>query len=205
MSKLSKEKKDKLTLVIGATLGAIMLLYFLVISPQQAERRDQESKIATVRESVEKAERLLRMAPTVRANLNAKRELIEARHEHMAPLDKFKWFYNTLENFRAAYDVNLVDITREPEVAEVKVLPNFPYQSATFGVKLSASYHDFGRFLADFENRFPLMRVENLRMDMDPSSKSSQTNVTGTAAADAAERLAIAMRVVTLVKPISPL
>jgi hypothetical protein len=151
-----------------------------------------------------KDERWVRQGPTVRAKLAAQGQALETLQTDMAPLDKFKWFYNTLENFRSSYDVRLVDITREPEFAEVGVLPNFPYQAAIFGVKLNAAYHDFGKFLAEFENRFPYMRIQNVRLELDPAQKLAGTNSLNMAAADR-ERLAITIKVVTLVKPPTPL
>ena len=64
---------------------------------------------------------------------NCRKEL-ETKQEDMAPLEKFKWFYNTLERFLAQRPVKLVDITREPEIGELGVLPD-----SRFKPPLSAS------------------------------------------------------------------
>jgi len=84
-------------------------------------------------------------------------------------------------------------------------LPKFPYQAATFGVKLSARYHDFGRFLADFENEFPYLRVKNLEV----APEAAKFGVREEAGLDqrlrSQESLLINMRVVTLIKPAAPL
>jgi hypothetical protein len=201
MSKLSKEKREKLGLVGVGTALVTLMLYFFVISPQREQIAFHEDKITRASELLNKDERWIRQASIVQANLKTHRETLETRQTDMAPLDKFNWFYKTLESFKSSYDVNLVDITREPELGEVGVLPNFAYQAATFGVKLNASYHDFGKFLADFENKFPYMRVQNVRLELDPALKLAGTNALANVSADTRERLAITLKVVTLVKP----
>ncbi|MCI0537168.1 MAG: hypothetical protein L0Z50_18275 [Verrucomicrobiales bacterium] len=205
MNKLNKEKRDKLGLIGVGTALVTMLFYFFVVSPQREQIALHEDKIERSHELLNKDERWIRQGPLVRENLATYRQTLETRQTDMAPLDKFKWFYNTLESFQSRYDVSLVDITREPEFGEVGVLPNFAYQAAIFGVKLNATYHDFGKFLADFENKFPYMRVQNLRLELDPAQKLAGTNALIAASLDTRERLAITLKVVTLVKPTTPL
>src|SRR5262249_10267395 len=146
-----------------------------------------------------------RMGPTVQSKLAACRKELERKQESMAPVDKFKWFYNTLDQFIARHHVHLIDITREPEVGELGTLPKFPYQAASFGVKLSARYHDFGAFLADFENQFPDMRVQNVELQPDatlPAAAATGKDMrAGQRRPGGAETLTITMRVVTLIKP----
>jgi hypothetical protein len=202
MNKLSKEKRDKLMMVCLGAGGLLIALYMLVITAQQASLAEYTQKIDATKEKLTKAEHWMRMGPTVQTRLAACRKELEDKQEEMAPVDKFKWFYNTLEKFLAKYQVRLVDITREPEVGEVGVLPKFPFQAATFGVKLSARYHDFGKCLAEFENAFPYMRVQNLDLEPESGSKSG-TKDSGKLEISGAgpEPLAITMRVVALIKP----
>jgi len=58
---------------------------------------------------------------------------------------------------------------------EVNLLANFPYKQTTLSVAGSAHYHDLGRFLADFENRFPHIRVSNLSLDLDAAAAEPET------------------------------
>jgi hypothetical protein len=202
MNKLSKEKRDKLMLVGIATAGVLAALYLFLISPQQTALRDCADKTDATREKLAKAEHWLRMAPTIQTRLSACRKELDAKQDEMAPLEKFKWFYNTLERFLAQRSVKLADITREPEIGELGVLPRFPFQAATFGVKLNARYHDFGSFLAEFENQFPYMRVQNLDLEPDNGFKGNgkEQLIVEQRETDP-ESLAITMRVVTLLKP----
>ena len=73
---------------------------------------------------------------------------------------------------------------------DVNLLPDFPYKQATFTVAGTARFHDFGRFLADFENEFPHVRVVNLSLDANTP-----------AGGEDAETLNFKMEIVTLIKP----
>jgi hypothetical protein len=202
MNKLSKEKRDRLMLVALGTGGVLAALYFLVISAQNMALAEYAEKTEAAKEKLAKAERWLRMAPGIQAKLDGSRRELQARQEDMAPTDKFKWFYDTLEKFLAQRHVKLIDITREPEISDVGTLPKFPYQAATFGVKLNARYHDLGGFLADFENEFPYMRVKNLVIEPEGVSTIGQIQAHAPSGRSRnPESLAITLRVVTLVKP----
>lgn len=188
----------------GAVLAA---LYLLVVSGQRAALADYATKIDSEKQKLEKAERWLRMASSIETRLGAIQKDLDGKQEHMAPVDKFKWFYNTLESALARHKVRLVDITRDPELGEVGVLPRFPYRAATFGVKLLASFHEYGAFLAEFENQFPYMRVQNLQIEPEGGSESALQEAAPLPLRPPGSRetLAITMRVVTLVKPSSSL
>lgn len=203
MNKLSKEKRDRLLLVCLGTAAILCALYLLVVTAQRTALAACAEQTDLAKDKLAKAERWLRMAPGIQSRLEACRQELASRQEQMAPLDKFKWFYNTLEGFLTRHQVKLIDITREPQVGEVGVLPKFPYQAAVFGVKLRARYHDFGKFLADFENEFPYMRVQNIEIEPEILSQASSFTETSEQErrASVSEALAINMRVVTLVKP----
>ncbi len=209
MNKLPKEKRDKLILVVVGTIGIFAALYLSVVNTQHSALAEYADQTEAAKEKLAKAERWLRMGPAVQAKLSACRRELEQKQESMAPVDKFKWFYNTLDQFLAHHHVRLVDITREPEIGELGSLPKFPYQAASFGVKLSARYHDFGAFLADFENQFPDMRVQNLELQPEASPQAMAPGGKDARAVQhrpaSAETLTITMRVVTLIKPSVPL
>jgi hypothetical protein len=203
MNKLSKEKRDKVMLVALGTGAVLAALYLLVVSGQRAALADYATRIDSEKQKLEKAERWLRMASAIETRLGTIQQDLVGKQENMAPVDKFKWFYNTLESALVRHKVRLVDITRDPELGEVGVLPKFPYRAATFGVKLLASFHEYGAFLAEFENQFPYMRVQNLQIEPETGSESAlqETPALPLRSPGSRETLAITMRVVTLVKP----
>ena len=191
------------------TLGIVGILYFFVISGQRAARDELKTKISGLESKVSTADRWAKRAPAISENLEANKAILRTHEEAMAPLDKFKWFYTTLDQFVASYGVTLVDISREPAIGEVGLLPKFPYQAAIFAVKASAYYRDFGKFLADFENKFPYMRVQNIKIQPEAGARMpAPVGTRGTTAAKPAsanEKVIIEMKVVTLIKPVTPL
>ena len=68
-----------------------------------------------------------------------------------------------------------------------------------FNVRGTAYYHDFGRFVADFENTYPYMRIQNI--DLEPAGASASTSTGPAGNAEDGERLAFKMEVITLVNP----
>ena len=75
----------------------------------------------------------------------------------------------------------------------VDLLPGYPYKQIKLSLIGTAYYHDLGKFIADFENAFPHMRLVNLEVEPSP----------GTTGPESAERLGFRMDVVILVKTAS--
>ena len=110
-----------------------------------------------------------------------------------APNDMYSWLIATLNNFRMKYKVEIPQFGRELP-ADVGIFAKFPYKAALFNIRGSAYYHDYGKFLADFENAFPYIRVQNI--EMDPAIDTSGRDVS--------EKLSFKMELLTLVRPTSP-
>jgi hypothetical protein len=98
----------------------------------------------------------------------AKTALAEAEAD-IASGDLYSWVINTLRDFKAKYKVNIPQFNPIGATTEVNLLPHFPYKQATLTVAGTAHFHDFGRFLADLENKFPHIRVLNLSLDLSQS------------------------------------
>jgi hypothetical protein len=199
MSRLLKNKRDRLLMVAIGTAGLLIAMYFFVVSAQKETLRDYSVKLSAAEDKLNKANVWLRMAANIEAQLEAQRSELDARHAGLAPADRFKWFYDTMESFLAGHKVHLVDISREPEIGPAFLLPNYPYQAATFGVKCRALYHDFGVFLADLENRYPYMRVQNI--EVEPENVRGITRDSRGGAQSTPQALNITLRVVTLIRP----
>ena len=67
--------------------------------------------------------------------------------------------------------------------------------AVTLGARLAADSPngDFGKFVADFENAFPYMRIQNIELDPNPSSSANPSNEP--------EKLGFKMEIVALVNP----
>jgi hypothetical protein len=116
--------------------------------------------------------------------------------DSMASGDYYTWAIQLLlEHVRDRHQVRIIETTR-PVKGEVGLLAQFPYQAAVFTVRGVGHYHDFGKFLADFENSFPYFRVQNLSLT--PGSESgTDTSVAGSGE----ENLSFRMEIVALIKP----
>jgi hypothetical protein len=194
MKSLSKEKRDRLLLVCIGTFAAVAGLYYGVIASQRnslalldGRRGEQESKLAN-------AQRLIGNASTIQKNREAATAKLRTIESTMASGDMYSWIILTVNSFKENYRVEIPQFSREVQ-AEVGMYAKFPYRAAVFNVRGTAYYHDFGRFVADFENAFPYMRIQNV--ELEPPT-SSNANVQ-----DDQEKLAFKMEIVALVNPVS--
>jgi hypothetical protein len=194
MKSLSKEKRDRLLLVCIGTVAAVAGLYYGVIASQRnsleslaGRRGEQESKLAN-------AERLIGNAPTIQKNREAATAQLKAIESTMASGDMYSWIILTVNSFKENYRVEIPQFSREVP-AEVGMYAKFPYRAAVFNVRGTAYYHDFGKFVADFENAFPYMRIQNVELEPPAASNSNVQ--------DDQEKLAFKMEIVALVNPVS--
>ena len=195
MARLSKEKRDRLILVIILTSAITLGLWYGIITTRK--QRLEATKVSTraAFERLEKAKNLLKLSDKAESQLADALNKLAVIEESMASgVDHYTWAILLLEKARAGHEVKIIEVTR-PVKGEVGVLAQFPYPAAIFTVRGSGFYHDFGKFLADFENRFPYFRVQNLTLA--PGSDS----VVGPDAASASENLSFRMDIVALIKP----
>lgn len=195
MSKLPKDKRDKIILAGFVTVAVGAAIWLLVIKSQAQTLKDVRAEAVKSRDQLNRGRTTL----TTQARSNqefeeASRKLKQREVAMAAPNDMFSWFVQTLNNFRLAYKVEIPQFGRELPT-EVGIFPKFPYHAALFNVKGSAHYHDFGKFLADFENAFPYIRVQNI--ELNPAGETS-------GGGDSRERLNFNMELLTLVRPIAP-
>jgi hypothetical protein len=187
--KLSKEKRNELVLVILVTLMAVVGLYFALLRHQNqsltrlAEKRTAAStKLKLVLDAI-------RRTDAIKADLDTAKSALTSAEKDVASGDLYSWVINSLRQFKAPYKVEIPQFSQLGQPTEVNVLADFPYKQATLTVAGSAHFHDLGRFLADFENQFPHVRLLNLSLDVNAPS----INV-------APETLSFKMDIVTLVK-----
>lgn len=162
--KLSTEKRNRIILVIVAgVITSACLWYGLISSGDTRLVRSRERRVAAM-ERVEKARTRVAQAEKIEEEMEAAVQALRGIEEGMASgVDLYRWSYILMEKARAGHDVEISEVTR-PQTNEVGVLASFPYPAATFTVKGVGYYHDFGKFLADFENRFPYFRVQNISL-----------------------------------------
>jgi hypothetical protein len=191
---LSKEKRDQLVL-IGIITAALGLGIYLGLV--KAQRRALETIAKQTLEQQDKvggADRLIKDRVEIEKNLETNLEKLRAIEQTMASGDMYSWIIMTINRFRADRRVDIPQFSREV-TTEVGVLPKFPYKAAQFNIRGTAYFHDIGKFIADFENTFPYVRVQNV--DLEPASQSAAAS---TGAVDP-EKLSFKMEIVALINP----
>jgi hypothetical protein len=200
-SRMPKEKRDKVILVGLGTVAACAVVYFALVNFQLETMKGEEKKKLDADQKVAQGKATLKLESTVESNYKEAFAKLKVEEANLAaPGDMYSWLIQTMNNFRVGYNVEIPQYSRETP-SEVGVFAKFPYQAATFTVSGTAHYHDFGRFLADFENKHPYIRVQNL--ELEPSAESASANG-GSSAASAREKLNFRMNLLTLVRPSAP-
>jgi len=192
MKNLTKEKRDRLLITAGATLVAVVALYYVLISRQQSAAVAMSKQINEQRLKVSSAERLVAATTEIKRNLELANQKVSSIEEGMASGDMYAWVIQTVGRFGAERKVEIPQFSREV-LTDVGIFPKFPYKAAVFNVRGVAYFHDLGRFLADFENSFPFARVQNVEMEAAGSSAATVTSDT--------EKLSFRMEIVTLINP----
>ena len=189
MKKLSPAKRSQLIAVVFAILGVLTMIYMLLIQPQYEKNKAMATNIVNARVDLQKTKDLIGKRQTSNAELaNTLLQLTQEEND-VAVGDVYSWTYDTIRRFKAKYAVDIPNIS-PPSITEVDVLGAFPYKQVKVTLTGNAYYHDLGKFIADFENNFPHVRLVNLAID-----------TVAAAPGTVQEKLSFRMDVVALVKP----
>jgi hypothetical protein len=192
MKSLPKEKRDHLILIGLGTVVCMAALWYVVIKTQQKTKAKVAKEIVDQQNKVDNAQRLIASTVEIQKRLDGSQQELKTIEGTMASGDMYSWIITTINKFRADRKVDIPQFSREVPT-EVGILPKFPYRAALFNVRGTAYFHDLGKFVADFENSFPYLRVQNL--ELEPAASSSATSTGDN------EKLAFRMEIVTLVSP----
>jgi|ERR1041385_1155660 Tfp pilus assembly protein PilO len=196
MNKMSKDKRDKLILICIGVVGIIAVLYFFVLTDLKDEQAMLAAKVTSLRDKIDKSQRILKRQSDFQANLDRlRKDLAEKEADMPRPAQDHSWFIKLMEDRRAKFDLEIQDI-RNPEAWDPGILPKFPFKATSFNVTLIGRYTDFGRFLADFENSFPYMRVQ--LMNITPDVQQAPPGMPQ--AGEDAGKLRFNFRVISLIK-----
>jgi len=189
MKRLSPDKRNKLILVIVATLATVGMVYYLLIGPQKEQNQKLAAETVGQIAKLQQIKTALKQAETTADKVNEIGQFLGRAEEDTATGDFFAWTYDTIRQFKGTRHIEIKSIG-QPVLADVDIIPGFPYKQIKFQIMGTGYYHDIGKFVSDLENRFPHMRVINLTLD----SNSLTENNTG-------EKLSFRMEVAALVKP----
>ena len=191
---LPKEKRDQLILVCTITLAIALGAYFGLVKMQKRKLETIAKKTIEQEEKVGGAARLVATHKGTEEDLQDNLEKLKVIEQQMASGDMYSWIIQTVNRFRADRKVEIPQFSREI-TTEVGVFPKFPYKAALFHIRGTAYFHELGRFVADFENAFPHIRIQNI--DMEPASQSAAITTPNSDP----EKLAFKMEIVALINP----
>jgi Tfp pilus assembly protein PilO len=189
-NKLPKEKQTQLIAVILFTLAGISGLWFTLLKPQY-DKLDKlgQSKIAA-QAKLQQAKDTIKNAPRLESDLAEASKMLAEAESDVASGDLYLWTINVVRKYKAGYSVDIPQFGQLGAVQDTTLLPSFQYKQTTMTIAGTGHFSDVGRFVADFENRFPHIRIQNLSLELNavPSSDDPET-------------LAFKMDLVMLVKP----
>lgn len=190
--KLTPEKKQYLALIGLGTAVVIVALYFAVMAGQFEKIAALDKQIAEAAANVDKAKKAISKSNVIQEELEQLNNILsEIETNNMPPQsDMYAWFVDVLRKFLIPYQNQISVPFRSREViGEVGMFSSFPYKAATFSIRGEGSFHQFGRFLSDLENKYQYFRVQ--RIILSPAA----SDVEG-----AQRKLQFEMDIVTLVK-----
>lgn len=203
MNKMSKDKRDKLILTILAIIGVLGVLYTFVIGAQNDALNSYMNGSNKGRDQLDKAQRLIRNAPIIEQNLATNRFKLQEMQVDMSPPGaEYYTFVKVLKEFETKMDMTLVAaVATKADMVDPGLLPKFPYPATAISFTPSAHFHDIGRFIAEFENNYPYMRVAAIRLHPDTAVRGARRMPVAGEAEQSNEKLGGEIRLVNFIKP----
>lgn len=191
--KLSKEQRDHLLVTFLMTVMVVVAMWMLLIGPIRTSLGQLKGEVQSSKDALADARGLVARASQIDLEVQAVAKFLGKLEEHMVDGDPNLWIRLKVDEFqrRKEYNVTIPTIGSYYE-SDIGLLPDFPYKGVVFTVQGSAFYHDLGRFIADFENAFPLIRVQNLSLQPDVTAGEFGPN---------RERLTFSFELVVPLKP----
>lgn len=165
MNKLSKMQQERIAIVAVCAPLLMAALWFLGVKKQQEKLQQIAKDTTTMNAKLDKAETAMEHSQQIASDLDAHRQLLQKREATMSPdRDAYAWIIETINPFiQPRKGVNIYSYS-QADFSDTGIIPDFPYRWATFHLKGSGYYYEFGRFFADLENTFPYFRVQGLQI-----------------------------------------
>ena len=188
--RISKQKRNQLILVALAILLVLAGLWYTLIRYQKGsleelagQKQAAMTKLSQIQDTFEHSREL------EKAHLDVANQLA-LQEANMVSGDLYSGMVNFIRGFKLPYKIDIPQLTSGGVAVDESLLPKFPYKQVTLAISGTARFHELGRFVADFENKFPASRMINLEL-MPASSSGPQDRGT----------LLFTMNIVWLVKP----
>jgi len=161
---LSSEKRNQLVLAGLVTAAIIAGIYFGLINAQLKGLKKIAEDKAVATEKLDQIRHANDNKDQIKADLGKAQEALGKQEEDIASGDAYSWMVNFIRKFKAAYNVDIPQFSKVA-IADVNLLPKFPYRQVTITISGTAYYEDLGRFVSDFENQHPTARILDLAVE----------------------------------------
>lgn len=188
MKRLPPAKRNQLIIVVVATIAALFMVFYFLVDPQKEQNQKLGEKIRTERDKLQSIRNAIKDTDRIANDLTTVTFQLNRAEEDVASGDVYAWTYDTVRRFKSAYKTEIPTIGT-PNISDVDLLSGFPYRQVKVTLSGVSFYHDLGKFIADFENNFPHMRMVNLYLE--PANQVGPN----------AEKLSFRVDVVALIKP----
>ena len=175
-------------MVVAATVAALFMVFYFLIDPQKEQNEKLGEKIHSERDRLQSIRNAIKDTDRIASDLTTVTFQLNRAEEDIASGDVYAWTYDAIRRFKAGYKVEIPTIGA-PSVGDMDLFSGFPYRQVKVTLSGVGFYHDIGKFVADFENNFPHMRMVNLYLE--PANQVGPNS----------EKLSFRVDVVALVKP----
>jgi hypothetical protein len=185
MKWLPRDKRNPFFLVVFVMAMILILICFVLIRSQYGSLAQiaTDKKLAVDR--LQNVENVIKNGDVTANQLADVTYSLSRAEEDMASGDLYSWTYDTIRRLIPQYKIDIPEIGH-PSVGDVDLMSTVPFKQMRFTVSGTAYYHDFGKFVADFENNFPHVRIVNVVLE--PSGTGG-------------EKLSFRMDIIALIKP----
>lgn len=185
---ITPEKRISLIKLGLVTAAVLLTFWFILIRPVRARVTQNSKASAELTKKIEAKNDVINRGKTIKEDLNDASRRLKRIEEQMVSGDTYLWIIKTLRDFETPDRIEFAKYD-PPQIIESIATGKLPYKTAAYSITGTSTYHDFGRFLARFENIYPHIRIH--RVDMEP--------VGGGIAFD--EKLSFLIELHVLVKP----
>jgi len=161
----NRQKRNQLFVALALTVIAIGGIAFGILRPQYLKLAEIKKKTLDTQTLASNYKQIIAQSSKAPAQLDALTTELTKQEQDMATGDIYAWTIDMVRHFKVNYRVDVPEIG-QPNVSEMDLLPNFPYRQLQFTLRGTGYYHDIGKFIADFENKHPHMRVLNLELEL---------------------------------------
>lgn len=189
MKRLPAAKRNQLIGVLIGTVGLIGLVYLGLIQPQNTKNANLAQQIIKESGRLDDYKKLIKKKEeTTALVVTLSNQLVQAEQD-LAYGDLNEWTYDFVRRLKAAAPKLELSAPNSGALSDCDLIPAFPYKQLRIALTGSTHYHDLGKFISDFENKYPHCRILNV------SAEPAASGVGGS------EKLNFRLDLVALVKP----